>query len=401
MKDISENDYKHAKKVWDIFEIKTLGDYHDLYVQADTAQLSDVFESFRSLCLKEYQLDPAYFVSTPSLANEAMLKITKAKIELLTDINMVLMIEKGIRGGLTQVIKKHSIANNKYLPCYDSTKKSVYLQYLDANNLYGWAMCKNLPLNGYKWANVEEFDSDFIKNYDDNSDKGYLLEVDVEYPKELYSSHRDLPFLCEKRSKLHKEFEYKVSKEVEKAHKKVYKTFNITHEPENKLIATIQDKNKYVVCISTLKQALNHGLKLQKVHRVIEFNQSAWLKPYIDKNTALRKLVKNEFEKDFFKLMNNSVFGKMIENVRKRREIKLIVTKERRKKLVPEPDYASCTEFSDHLMVIEIRKTRVLIDKPILVGQAILDKSKELMYEFYYEYLQPKYNDKIKLYGHR
>ena len=207
------------------------------------------------------------------------------------------MIEKGIRGGLTQVIKKHGIANNKYLPGYDSTKKSVYLQYLDANNSYGWAMCKKLPLNGYKWANVEKFDSDFIKNYDVNSDKGYLLEVDVEYPKELYSSHRAFPFLAEKRSKLHKEFEYKVSKEVEKAHKKVYKTFNITPEPENKLIATIQDKNKYVICISTLKQALNHGLKLQKVHRVIEFNQSAWLKPYIDKNTALRKVTKNEFEK--------------------------------------------------------------------------------------------------------
>ena len=189
LKDISEKDYKHAKKVWNIFEIKTLGEHHDLYVQADTAQLSDVFESFRSFCLKEYQLDPAYFVSTPSLANEVMLKITKAKIEL---------------GGLTQVIKKHSIANNKYLPCYDSSKKSVYLQYLDANNLYGWAMCKKLPLNSYKWANVEEFDSDFIKNYDDNSDKGYLLEVDVEYPKELHSAHRDLPFLCEKRSKLHK-----------------------------------------------------------------------------------------------------------------------------------------------------------------------------------------------------
>ena len=166
-------------------------------------------------------------------------------------------------------------------------------------------------------------------------------------------------------------------------HKKVYKTFNITHEPENKLIATIQDKNKYVVCISTLKQAFNHGLRLKKVHRVIEFNQSAWLKPYIDKNTALRKLAKNEFEKDFFKLMNNSVFGKMIENVRKRRDIKLIVTEERRKKLVSEPNYASCTTFSDHLMAIEMRKTRVFMDKPIIVGQAILDKSKELMYKFY------------------
>ena len=145
------------------------------------------------------------------------------------------------------------------------------------------------------------------------------------------------------------------------------------------------------------KQPLNHGLKLQKVHGVTEFNQSAWLKPYIDKNTALRKLAKNEFEKDFLKLMNNSFFGKMIGNVRKRRDIKLIVTEGRRKKLVSEPNYASCTTFSDHLMAIEIRKTCMFMDKPIIVGQAILDKSKELMYEFYDDYLQLKYKDKLKL----
>ena len=150
-----------------------------------------------------------------------------------------------------------------------------------------------------------------------------------------------MPFLPEKRHKLHKEFEHKVTKEVEKAHKKVYKTLNITPEPENKLTATIQDKNKYVVNISSLKLALKHGLRLQKVHRVIEYNQSDWLKPFIDKNTALRKLAKNEFEK---------------ENVRKRKKIKLIVTEERRKKLVSEPNYLSCTTFSDHLMAIEMRK---------------------------------------------
>ena len=152
-----------------------------------------------------------------------MLRETKAKIELFTDINMVLIIEKGIGGGLTQVVKKHGIANNKYLPNYDSTKKSTHLQYLDANNLYGYAMIKKLPLDGYECHSVARFDSDFIKNYGDKGDKGYLFEVDVEYASELRSAHEDFPFLPERRSKLNKEFEHKVTKEIEKSHKKVYK----------------------------------------------------------------------------------------------------------------------------------------------------------------------------------
>ena len=122
-KHISDKDYAHAKKVWNIFDMKTLGDYHDLYVQVNTAQLSDVFESFRSTFLKVYNLDPAYFVSTPSLAFQAMLKVTKAEIETFTDIDMILMTEKGTRGGLTQIVKKHAVANNKYLHDYDNTKK--------------------------------------------------------------------------------------------------------------------------------------------------------------------------------------------------------------------------------------------------------------------------------------
>ena len=196
MKHISENEYKHARKVWEIFDIKTLGEYHDLYVQANVAQLSAVLESFNSVCLKEYQLDPAYFLSTP--------KIT----------------EKGICGGLTQVIRRHGIANNKYLPDYDSSKKSNYLQCLDANNLYGYSMNKKLPLNRYKRTDTAIFTDEFIKNYNDNDDKGYLLEVDVVYPKELPSVHRDLLFLPEKRSKRRIEYEYKVSNGIKKALKK-------------------------------------------------------------------------------------------------------------------------------------------------------------------------------------
>ena len=231
--DISKDDYNHAKKVWDLFKTKKLGEYHDLYMQADTAQLSDVFENFIYLYLKDYDLDPTHFVSTPSLAFEAMLKMTNVKIELLTDIDMVLMAEKEIRGRLTQVVRKHGIANNKYLPTYDKTKKSVFLQYLDANNLYGYAMNQKLPLDGYEWADVSLFTDDFVKNYDVNGDKGYLLEVDVEYPIEMHIAHKDLPFLPERKvksTKSHSNYEFY---EITRAHRKVYKTFNTNPEPDN------------------------------------------------------------------------------------------------------------------------------------------------------------------------
>ena len=156
-------------------------------------------------------------------------------------------------------------------------------------------------------------------------------------------------------------------------------------------------KKKYVVHISALKQALDHGLKLKKVHRVIHFKQQAWLKPYIDMNTDLRKDAKNDFEKDFFKLMNNSVFGKTMENARNHRDIKLVTTNVQRRKYVSEPNYMTSKCFSKDLMAIEMRKTEVLLNKPVCLGQAILDISKTLMYEFYFDYLKSKYGDKVKL----
>ena len=177
--------------------------------------------------------------------------------------------------------------------------------YLDANNLYGWAISKKLPVSNFIWVDdLSRFPESFIKNCHENSDVGYFLEVDIEYPKQLWGLHKDLPFLAERK-----------------------KLGNV-----EKLVTSIEDKENYVIHISALKQALNHGLILKKVHRVIQFNQEAWLKPYIDMNTKLRTEAKNDFEKDFFKLMINSVFGKKMENVRKHRDIKLVTTNERRKK---------------------------------------------------------------------
>ena len=165
-------------------KLKNLSDYHDLYVQSDTLLLADVFENFRNKCIEIYELDPAHFLSAPGLAWQACLKKTKVKLELLTDIDMLLMVEKGIRGGICQAIHRYAKANNKYMKNYDKNIESSYLMYLDANNLYGWAMSQKLPVNGFEWVeDLSQFKEDLIKNCDENSDKIYFLEVDVEYPK--------------------------------------------------------------------------------------------------------------------------------------------------------------------------------------------------------------------------
>ena len=239
---------------------------------------------------------------------ECMFKKKKeVELELLTNNDMLNMFEKGIRGGICQATYRYAKANDKHMKNYNKNKESSFLMYFDANNLYGYAMCKNLPVDGFKW--VDDLSV---------SDIGYLIVVDVEYPKNLHTLDSDLPFLPE-RMKINK---------------------------CDKLVCNIQDKENYQVHILALKQALNHGLKLTKVHSVIVFSQEYWLKPYIDMNTELRKNAKNDFEKDFFKLMNNSVFGNTRENVRNDKDIRVVTTDKQRSILASEPNYHSTKYIS-------------------------------------------------------
>ena len=366
LEDISADDYAHAINVWNTFSINNLGEYHDLYVKLDTALLGDIFENFRDKHIETDKLDPAYFLTTPGLSWWTCLKKTGVKLELLTDENMFLTYEQGIRGGICNKVPE---ANNKYLENYDKNKESSFLMYVDANNLYGWAMSKKFPVDEFKWVDdLSMFTEDFIKSYDEEGDAGYLL-VDIEYPNTLRMVHSDLPFLPEK--------------------------MKINKCP--KLVCNVTDKENYLIHIVALKQTLNHGLKLIRVHSFISFRQEAWLKPYIDLNTELRKNTKNEFEKDFYKLKINSIYGKTVQNDRKHRDIKLVTTEATRNKLESEPNYHSTKCISEHLLVMEMKKTEVKINKPIYLGQAVLDLSKTLKFEFWYDYLKPMYGDKIRL----
>ena len=195
--DISDDDYAHEINVWNTFNISNLGEYHDLYVELDTALLADVFENFRDKHIETDKLDLAYFLTTPGLSWWTCLKKTGLKLELLTDESMFLTYEKGIRGGsMFQVTCKYAEANNKYMKNYDKNKESSFLMYVDASNLNGWAMSKTLPVDSFKWVDdLTMFTEDFIKGYDEEIDIGYLFLVDIEYPKTVHMLHSDLPFL--------------------------------------------------------------------------------------------------------------------------------------------------------------------------------------------------------------
>ena len=367
---ITKTDYKHVWNVWNTFNMKTLKEYHELYNLTDVLLLADVFENFRDLCLKIYKLDPVYYFTAPGLAWDACLKITDIQLELLSDVDMLLMFEKGIRGGISIISNRYGEANNKYMKKFNKKKLNKFLMYLDANNLYGWAMSQKLPTHSFKWLSSGDMEKLFNNQIVQEWEKiPCILEVDLEYPKKLHNLHNDYP-LCPER----------------------VECGNV-----EKLIPNLRDKKNYVIHYKNLMQCLKLGMKLKKIHRGIRFVESEWMKSYIDTNTKLRAQAKNNFEKDFFKLMNNSVFGKTMENIRNRVDVKLVNTEEKLKKLAAKPNYKDRKIFNENLISVHMKKTSLTMIKPVYLGMCILDLSKSLMFDFHYNYIIPKYGNKAKL----
>ena len=303
---------------------------------------------------------------------DACLKITGVELELLTDPDMLLMWERCIRGGISMISNRYGEANNKYMKeGFNKNKPSKYIMYLDANNLYGCAMSMKLPTHGFKWLTGREMENLYENQVLQIWNKTpCILEVDLQYPEKLHDSHNDYP-LCPEGVKCKNGVE--------------------------KLIPNLRDKKKYVLHYKNLIQCLKQGMKLKRIHRGIKFVESEWMKPYINMNTELRTKAKNNFEKDHYKLMNNSVFGKTMENIRNRVNVKLVNNEEKARKLIAKPNYNSCKIFSENLISVHMKKTSLVMNKPVYLGACILDLSKTIMYDFHYNYIKPMYKEKAKL----
>ena len=311
---ITHEEYLTCKKIWDKFNIKNMGDYHDHYLKKDVLLLADVFEKLIDTCMKFYGLDPYHYFSSPGLSWDPMLKITGIELEKISDIDKYLFIEKGLRGGISYIAKEYAKANNKCMKVYDSKEPSKFITYLDMNNLYGWAMSEYLPYGGYKWLkNVNGFD---VMSISEKSPIEYIIKVDLKYPEELHALHNDYPLAPEKLA-----FSYDM---LSNCCKKIADKYKIKVGDLKNLIPNLGNKTKYVLHYRNLQLYLSLGMKLTKIHRVLKFKQSDWMKKYIDFNTEKRMNAANDFEKDFFKSMINSVYGKTMENLRKRINVQLV-----------------------------------------------------------------------------
>ena len=387
---ITKDEYDFAQKVWDRFSCKTFQDYMEIYLLADCLLLCDVFENFRSNCLQQYNIDPCYYFSAPHFTFDAFLRHSSLTLELLSDINQYLFIIKGIRGGMSMVSKRHAVANNKYVEGYNSSKSSSFILYLDANNLYGRAMQEYLPWKNFEWMSPHQLNYDFIKWLKPEGEVGCIIQCSLEYPVALHDYHSDYPLAPLKKSVPY-DMLSPVARMICDKHK-LKRTTNV-----EKLLATVEDKDFYILHYRNLQLYVSLGLRVKKIHAGIIFKQGPIMKSYVDFNSEKRAQAKNKFDTDFYKLLSNSLYGKTIENPEKRSKVKLCSESSTYENYVGKPNFKNAKRINSKLVGVEMKYSSIKINKPFYIGMSILDLSKWHMYNFHYNVMKAIFGDRVHL----
>lgn len=392
-KNITDEEYEYADFVFNRF-CDSLGSYHDLYLKVDTILLADVMENFRSIAISNYSLDPAHYITLSGYTWSCALKYTGTILEQLCDVEMYEFFEAGIRGGVSMISTRFATANNKYMnESYDKNKPDSYIIPFDCNNLYGFILKSKLPTGKFKWLDDEKVRNltvSDIQNWDPNGTKGFVLMVDLEYPASTHIRDNEYPLAPEKIAidkRQLSNYQHDILEELDIKY----------NDKVKKLVPHLGDRKDYIVHYKNLQYYLQKGLVLKQVHKVLSFDQSDWLRPYIDFNTIQRQNAKDKFSQDFFKFMINACFGKSMENVRRRKDVIICNDFDEVKKLVNKTNFRRFEIINSEVAIIELEKSVIELDKPIYTGFVTLEQSKDVMYRFHYDVIKNYYKDKAVL----
>jgi len=388
---ISDKDYAFAQRVWEEMKCETMKDYHDHYLVSDTLLLCDIFQHFRDLCIKFYELDPVLSYSLPGVSWDAAMRKTGITLDLINTPEMHMVLERNVRGGVAKIVKRHAEANQPGLPNYNPTKPQSHLLYLDCGmyiffiylfvyltvNLYGYCMLQNLGHSEFKF--LEDFSHIDFATVSDDSPIGYFLEVDLIYPQHLHEAHSDYPLSP---TPLNITFEML---------SKFQQTLRPQFKESRKLCPNFLPQYKILLHYKAFQLYSSLGMQVTRIHRVISFNQSRWLAPYIEFNNAQRKMATSEFEKSFYKLLNNSFYGRTLMNKRKHTCLDIVTTVKKALAQLAKPTLDSFTIINENLVLVKRKKRNLTLDAPIYLGFSILEYAKVHMLDFHY-------NTMLKLY---
>lgn len=368
---VTEREYFFACQVWQKFKINNLTEYAMLYCRIDTLLLAEVFEKFRSSMMEFSGLDASHYCSLPGLGWDTMLKITGCVIGLPTDIDQVHFIENSIRGGLSFINTRHKKAVN-------SGKSAI--RYYDAINLYGLAQTGLLPYDNYRWLAPCEVENFSINEVEVDGKYGYILEVDLKYPQHLHYEHNDYPLAPEQQKIFFADLSpYSQKCYTDSSGSKTYSS--------KKLMTTLEDKKNYVIHIKNLKLYTELGMVCEKIHKVLQFEQKAFIEPFIMKCTDKRRKAKTDFDKALFKKISNSCYGKTIENVRGYMKVKIHTTRKSFVQAVASNSYKNFSIIDADVVTTSHSVDEIIHNKPYAVGFTILELSKHFMFDFYYNKL--------------